>query len=282
MNIHVISESIDWLEHKSKPLFVIVALLLYVISLVQLTAEVSPITQLDEYLIGALANLSIPFGIILLQELLELVANIAESNLLSARRQFEIVLLVIVRSFFKKFDKVSGYVESGEFSDTVQESVIKIGAIIILMTLIFAFRYMAESQYLRRYLESQGKTTNAYKQILVVILISFILGYLLFVTRSFEEIAFIRLVFTGVIIIDAVFLLIAIMGDSSFASITFESSLIIALIFARFPLFVSNQLSYILSVIGVIFATTSLFLMYKVANIYHERIEAMTGSETLP
>ncbi|MFK7800982.1 MAG: hypothetical protein AB8G95_05080 [Anaerolineae bacterium] len=276
MDIHVVSESIEWLEHKSKPLFVIVALLLYVISLVQLAAEVSPLNQLDEYLIGALANLSIPFGIILLQELLELVSNISESNLLSARRQFEIVLLVIVRSFFKKFDKVSGYVEDGEFSGTVQESIVKIGAIVILMVLIFAFRYMAESQYLRNYLASQGKVTNAYKQIIVVILIVFILGYLLFVTGSFEEIEFIRLVFTGVIIIDAVFLLLAIMGESSFASITFESSLIIALIFARFPLFASNQLSYILSVIGVLFATAALFLMYKAANIHHVNIEEMT------
>ncbi|MFT5137133.1 MAG: hypothetical protein ACI8XV_002170 [Arenicella sp.] len=276
MDIHVVSESIEWLEHKSKPLFVVVALLLYIISLVQLAAEVSPLNQLDAYLVGALANLSIPFGIILLQELLELVASISESNLLSARRQFEIVLLVIVRSFFKKFDKVSGYVESGDFNDTVQESIIKIGAIIILMVLIFAFRYMAESQYLRNYV--QGQTTNAYKQILVVALILFILGYLLFGTGSFETIKFIRLVFTGIIIIDAIFLLLAILRDSSFASMTFESSLIISLIFARFPLFASNQLSYILSIIGIALATASLFLMFKSANMHHTNLNQLAES----
>ncbi len=92
MNLRIVSEWIEWLEHKTKPLFVGVALILYAISLVELASEISPITQLDEYLVGALANLSIPFGVILLQELLELVANISESNLLSARRQFEIVV----------------------------------------------------------------------------------------------------------------------------------------------------------------------------------------------
>ena len=271
MDVHVVSESIEWLEHKTKPLFVIVAIVLYAISLVQLAAEVSPLNQLDAYLVGALANLSIPFGIILLQELLELVASISESNLRSARHQFEIVLLVIVRSFFKKFDQVSGYVESGDFSSTVQEAVIKIGGILILMFLIFAFRYMSESKYLKNYLE--GQRINEYKQILVVILILFTLGYLIFVVGSFDEIEFIRLVFTGIIIIDAMFLLVAIIRDSSFVTVAFESGLIIALIFARFPLFVSNQLSVILSVIGALFATGSLYLMYQATNMYHRRLE---------
>ena len=90
----------------------------------------SPVYQLNEFLVGALANLSIPFGIILLQEMLELVANIGESTLLSARHQFEIILLVLVRSFFKKFDKVSGYVQDGELSSTVEEAIIKIISIV--------------------------------------------------------------------------------------------------------------------------------------------------------
>lgn len=267
MDIKIVSETLEWLEHKTKPIFVIVALILYGISLFTLAKEVNPMQELDAFLVGALSNLSIPFGIILLQELLELVAKTSESNLLSARHQYEIVVLVIVRSFFKKFGSVSKYVDSGTFNDTIQESMIKIAALILLGVLVFVFRYLSESQYLRNYVT--GQVTNAYKQILVVILVLFVLGYMLFVQQSFDEIDFIRLVFTGVIIIDAIFLLLAIMGNSSFEKVAFESLLIISLIFARFPLFASNRLSYILSVMGVALGTFALYLMYRSAEIHH-------------
>ncbi|MEM8862062.1 MAG: hypothetical protein AAGD96_27395 [Chloroflexota bacterium] len=276
-DIRIVAEAMEWIEHKTKPIFVVVALLMYGISLVQLASEVNPITELETYLIGALSNLSIPFGVILLQELVELVSNIPESNLLSARRQFEIVILVIIRSFFKKFDKLSGYVADGEFSSTVQEAMIKIGAIVAIMFFIWLFRRMAESEYLREY--KQGQIANEYKQILVIILICVILFSMIFVTGTFDDTEFIQLVFTGIIIIDAIFLLIAILRDSTFLTLVFESSLIIALIFARFPLFASNSLSYIMSIIGAAFATAALYLMYRVAEIL-EKEYSMSFAES--
>ena len=267
MDLKIVSETLEWLEHRTKPLFVIVALVLYAISLYRLGLEISPMKELDEFLVGALSNLSIPFGIILLQELLELVVKTSESNLLSARHQYEIVVLVIVRSFFKKFGSVSKYVNAGDFNDTIEESMVKIAALILLGILVFIFRYLSRSQYLKNYVT--GQVINAYKQILVVILVIFVLGYMLLVQQSFDEIDFIRLVFTGIIIIDAIFLLIAIMRNSSFETVAFESLLIISLIFARFPLFASNTLSYILSVMGVALGTFALYLMYRGAEINH-------------
>ncbi|MEM7335408.1 MAG: hypothetical protein AAF490_25240 [Chloroflexota bacterium] len=260
-----VSEGLKWFEHRTKPIFVIVAIALYANSLVRLAIEVSPTKELDTFLTDALGNLFIPFSVILMQEMLELIANIGENNLLSARHQFEIVVLVIVRSFFKSFEKVSGYIEDGVFSEPVRQAVIKICAIILLMFLIFAFRRMAESKYLRTYVS--GQTVNQYKQILVVILSLFVLGNMLFISGPFEETEFIRQIFTGIIIIDAMFLIIAIMRDSRFLTIAFESSLIIALVFARFPLFSSTSLSYALSVLGVGFATATLYIMYRVANV---------------
>lgn len=261
--LHKFSEGVEWVEERSKPLFVIVALLLYVVELVRLAGEYSPIQQLDAYLVQALGALSVPFGIILLQEMLELIGTIADSNLLSARRQFEIVLLVIVRSFFKKFEKVSGYVADGEFSSTVQEALVKIVAIIVFLALIFAFRRITESDLVRR--NTRRSNVNLVKQALVVLLALFVLINMLVVDRAFDDGEFIKLVFTGIIIIEAIFLIIEIAGDYSFAQLAFDASLIIALIFARFPLFTSNTLSYILSTVGVTFATLALFILYRAA-----------------
>ena len=261
MNIHTLAEGLEWLEHKTKPLFVGAALISYAISLVVLAAKINPATDLEEYLVGALGNLAIPFSIILLQEMLELITSISESTLVSAQRQFEIVVLVLVRSFFKKFDKVNEMVIAGEFGSYVREATVKVIAIVIIVALILYFRNLARTHSMRDYAK-EGRKANLWKQLLAVVLSIVVLLDMLLIMQSFDEIVFIRIVFTGLIIIDAIFLILAILKDSSFNNLAFESGVVIGLIFARFPLFSSNTLSYILSIIGIIFATLSLYLLY--------------------
>lgn len=263
MNTHALAHALEWLEEKTKPLFVVVALLLYGIEIGRIAQTLNPIENLDQFLIKALAGLSIPFGVILLQELLELVAAISESNLVSARRQFQIVLLVIVRSFFKSFAKVNDYVATAEFGTPVQEAVIKVLAIILMMALIHVFRVMSESSYLSWYAK-QGTNGNLIKQALVVLLIGIILIHQFAFADGFDTSIFIQLVFTGLIVIEALFLIISIL-KGNFGQLVLESSLIIALIFARFPLFTSNSLSYGLSIMGVSFAAVALYLFYRIS-----------------
>lgn len=340
---HMLATALEWLEHKSKPFFVAAALIAYAIEVYLLTTAPKPPENLNDFLIQALGALVTPFSIILLQEILELVAKISESNLLSARHQFEIVVLVIVRSFFKSFSKVNGYVQEGVFNETVQEAVVKVFAITILMVLIFLFRMWANSDYLYWYSE-QGKRSNLYKQALVVVLVIAALFYQIFappqnesytsheataiaqveshsdssaetkddstatsdgknkaavaastksdtdkdsaeyssesgnaegyakakdehtdfLSRYFDVFAFVSLVFTGLIVIEALFLILSILSGE-FPRLMLESGLVIALIFARFPLFVSNTLSYSLSVLGVAFAAAALYLYYRIS-----------------
>jgi hypothetical protein len=198
----------------------------------------------------------------LLQELLELVVSISHSTLRSAQRQFEIVVLVIVRSFFKNFAKVNVKVETGAFDIPVQESVIKVLAIIAMVGLIIVFKRFSEHQTMQHY-EAEGRVINLYKQSVVVAFVLLVLADLLLVANRFEELEFISLVFTGLIVIDAIFLILAILRNSHFDGLAFESSLVISLIFARFPLFTSNILSYSLSVLGVAFATASLYMLHQ-------------------
>lgn len=261
MTLHWLAEGLEWLEHKTKPLFVGAALLAYAISLVVLATQINPATHLEEYLVGALGNLAIPFGIILLQEMLELITSISDSTLISAQRQFEIVVLVLVRSFFKKFDKVNEMVVAGEFGSYVREATVKVVAIIVIVALILYFRNLAKTHSMRDYAK-EGRRANLWKQLLAVILSVVVLLDMILIMDQFDEIVFIRLVFTGLIIIDAIFLILAILHNSKFDSLAFESGLVIGLIFARFPLFTSNTLSYMLSIVGIAFATLSLYLLY--------------------
>jgi signal transduction histidine kinase len=83
------------------------------------------------------------------------------------------------------------------------------------------------------------------------------------IAGGFEGIRFVSTVFTAMIVADAIFLVIAIMRDSEFDKIAFESSLVIALIFVRFPLFTTNELSYGLSIVGMAFASASLYLFVR-------------------
>ena len=261
MNIYALAEGLKWVEHKTKPIFVGAALLSYMVSLVILAGRINPATHLEEYLVGALGNLVIPFSIILLQEMLELITSISESTLVSAQRQFEIVVLVLVRSFFKEFYKLDAMVVNGTYGTYVSESTVKAVAIIVIVALILYFRNLARTDSMQDY-ANEGRQANLAKQFLAVVLsVAVLLDMILFM-EEFDEIVFIRLVFTGLIIIEAVFLILAMLKTNHFNSLAFESGLVIGLIFARFPLFTSNILSYTLSIIGVIFATLSLYLLY--------------------
>ncbi|HSH01549.1 MAG TPA: hypothetical protein VLL52_03450 [Anaerolineae bacterium] len=261
--VHWLSEQLEWIEEESKPFFLMVALGWYFFSLYQLMFEVNPVQDLNGFLVGALSNLSIPFGVILMQEVLELIASISHSTLLSARRQFEIVILVLIRSFFKSFAKVNEYVSLGEFSPVVQASVIKVLAIIVMTALLIIFRKIASEAILKSYV-TEGRLRNEYKQlsVLLMVIVVFIL-YLIDVGRGFDNLTFISLIFTGLIVIDAVFLIVFNFRDTNFDGLLFESSLVISLIFARFPLFSTERLAYWLSIIGVSFATLSLYLLWR-------------------
>ena len=255
-----IAERLERVEENSKIFFVVTALGLYAWSLVDLSREVDILTDVNTYLVGALANLAIPFSVLLMQELLELITNISHSTLQSARRQFEIVVLVLVRSFFKSFDKLNGYVDDGSLGAPIYQAGLKVLAILVMTALIIYFVSNTTKASISDYLMA-GRTANLFKEMLVLVLVALILvGE---IRSGFEDIHFISTVFTAMIVADAVFLVIAIMRDSEFDKIIFESSLVIALIFVRFPLFTTNELSYGLSIVGMVFASLALYLFVR-------------------
>jgi len=209
MKLNWLAEKLEWIEEKSKPLFVVMALLLYGYSLVQLMLEIDLGTDLSRFLVEALANLSIPFTVILLHGLLELIASISHSNLRSAQRQFEIVLLVVVRSFFVDFAEVNTVVGESLFAEPVQKAVVKVLAIVMMTALIIYFKRWSEDRTLDQYID-KGRRLNHYKQLAVVALVLIILFNMLEVNHFFNNITFISLIFTGLIVIDAVFLILSI------------------------------------------------------------------------
>ena len=257
-----LAKGLDWFEQKTKGIFVVVALFLYAGSLVLLARQVSPVTDIDTFLVKALGNLSIPFGVILLQELLELLTAISQSTLRSTCQQFEIVALVILRSFFKDFYKLNKAVAVGDFDEPIQTALVKVVAIVLITVLIAIFRRLSERAGIeKRNAARQG--VNLSKQATVVLLGIVVLLYMLTVQRSFDVMTFMSLVFTGMIVVDAVFFLVSIMKTHEFDSLMFNGCLIVSLIFARFPLFTANTLSYTLAFVGVAFGTAVLYLFVR-------------------
>ncbi len=257
-----ISSALDWFEHKTKALFVIAALVLYAGSLVLLAQKVSPTSDLELFLVKALGNLSIPFGVILLQELLELLTTISHSALRSTCQQFEIVALVILRSFFKDFYKLNKAVAAGSFDEPVQKALVKIGALVLITVLITLFRRLSERAGIER-LSAPRQTANLLRQTTFVALILGILAYMLLGQHSFDIMTFMSITFTGMIVLDAVFFLAGTLKSHEFDSLMFNGGLVVSLILARFPLFSANMLSYALAVVGVAFATGALRLFIR-------------------
>jgi len=254
---------LNYLEHRAKPWFVGAALLSYAVALVQLARKINPVTDLDEFLVKALAALVVPFGIILLQELFELLATISESTLKATRQQFEIVVLVLVRSFFKDFYKLNKAVGAGTFSEPVQKALVKVVAILVMAVLIMVFRRLSEKAGVERQ-DAERRGANLWKQGVVILLVVGVLAKFGF-DRTFDTMDFIILVFTGMIVVDAVFFLLTILRGHEFEGLMFDGGLVVALILARFPLFAANIPAYTLSAVGVGFATACLYLFVRSA-----------------
>jgi hypothetical protein len=167
---------------------------------------------------------------------------------------------VLLRSFFKDFGELNTEVVLSLFTEPVQKAVVKLIAVALMIALIICFRRLSKKPVIKQY-GDKDHTINLYKEMTVIVLLLFSLYYLIIVDRSFSVTALITLVFTGMIVIDAIFFIISIARGHEFNKLVFEAGIVISLIFARFALFANNILAYSLSTFGVAFATGSLLLL---------------------
>ncbi|MHC4872242.1 MAG: ATP-binding protein [Planctomycetota bacterium] len=256
------SHGLETVEEKTKSLFVFVALALYAGSLIFLAQKISPVQHFDLFLIKALGNLSIPFGVILLQEFLELISTIAQSRLRATCQQFEIVALVILRSFFKEFGKLNEAVSAGLFNEPTHKALVKMVALLLVTMLILHFRKLSRRAGIHRQ-DQARQAVNQWQQLAVVVLcIGVFLQQAVF-QQSLQLMVYIAIVFTGMIVIDGLFFLWSILSSHEFDSLMFDGGLVVSLIFARFPLFAPYILSYVLAIAGIAFATVALHLFVR-------------------
>jgi anti-sigma regulatory factor (Ser/Thr protein kinase) len=248
--------------HKVSPWFVYAALVSYPVALFFVAKKVNPIDDTATFLIKALGALAVPFGIILLQEMVELLASISDSTLRSTRQQFQIVILVLLRSFFKDFDKLNKSVLAGDWSDSTTKAVVKVIAILVMMGLMIWFKRMSNKAGVER-LDALRHTSNLYKGIVMVGLSALVLVDMLAIDQTFDVLQYISLVFIGMIVVDAIFLLASFLQGHRFDDLMFDGGIVVSLIFARFPLYASNTLSVSLSIIGVAFATLCLYMLVR-------------------
>jgi len=261
--LRALARRLEKVEEKTKPVFVIVAIVFYIGCLIKLTGEINPITDFDHFLIKALAKLSVPFGIILLQEMLELLTAVPRSALQSACQQFELIALVILRSFFKDFYKLSNAIAEGEFSEPVQVAVMKVLSLVAITYLITVFNRLSKRAGVERQSTAQ-LNTNHLRQLFVLCLYAAAAVYVAAQSGwPFDIMQFIRIVFTGMIVLDALFFLGMMSKNDEFDSLMFDGNLVVSLIFARFPLFAANLVAFPMAVIGVALATGGLRLFIR-------------------
>lgn len=260
--LRTFAHRLEKVEEKTKSIFVAVAILFYLGSLVMLATEISPLTDLDTFLVKALSKLAIPFGIILLQEMFELLTAIPRSALQSACLQFELIALVILRSFFKDFYKLNAAVATGEFSEPVQIAIVKVLSLVAITYLITVFNRLIKRAGVERQSAAQ-LNANHLRQLFVIGLYIATAVYVGTCLHSFDIMTFIRIVFTGMIVLDAMFFLWMIAKNDEFDSLMFDGNLVVSLIFARFPLFAVNLVVFPMAVIGVALATGGLHLFIR-------------------
>ena len=147
-------------------------------------------------------------------------------------------------------------------SEPVQSALVKVIAILSITLLIFIFKRLSQKAGIERRGASR-RGANLWKQAVTVALCFVVLLYMLLSLRTFNIMAFISLVFTGMIVVDGVFFLWSIGRSHEFDMLMFEGGLVVSLILARFPLFAANKLSYAVAIVGVGFATAALRLFVR-------------------
>ena len=161
---------------------------------------------------------------------------------------------------FKDFSKLNIKVTSGGFSEPVQNAVVKLIAVALMIALIVCFRRLSRNPVIQKY-GNKDHTINLYKEMICIVLFVVSMVVVIMNEHRLSITALIMLVFTGMIIIDAIFFIVSIGRGHEFNRLAFEASIVISLIFARFAIFANNMLAYLLSTLGVAFATGSLFML---------------------
>jgi hypothetical protein len=218
-----------------------------------------------------LAAIYTPFSFILFYEVLMLIGALPQSTTQSIAKQYEIVSLIFMRSFFKEIAELRGLNEFVEFSPETWPVLLNVGAGLVMFLLVTVFlhaarrrkdddRPEAELAELAKFISRKKRIALALTVVLLGVAVERVIEFALGPAKVNLNSVFYTDVFTVMIVTDVLIVILSLGVSDRYELVFRNGAFVISTILIRFSLTAHSPFSALLALLGMLFGIGTLLI----------------------
>jgi hypothetical protein len=225
-----------------------------------------------------------PFSFIVFYEVLMLIGALPQSTTQSIAKQYEIVSLIFMRSFFKEIAELHGLNEFVKFSSETWPVFLNVGAGLVMFLLVTVFlhaarrrgdedRPEAELAELAKFISRKKAIALALTVVLLGVAVQRVIEFLIGPAQSNLNSVFYTDVFTAMIVTDVLIVILSVGVSDRYELVFRNGAFVISTILIRFSLTAESPFGALLALLGMLFGIGTL-LIYN----YHLEVTGVPWS----
>jgi hypothetical protein len=225
-----------------------------------------------------------PFSFILFYEVLMLIGALPQSTTQSIAKQYEIVSLIFMRSFFKEIAELHGLNEFAKFSPETWPVLLNVSAGLAMFLLVTVFlhaarrrgdddRSEAELAELAKFISRKKAIALALTVVLLGVAVQRVIEFLSGPAQVNLNSVFYTDVFTVMIVTDVLIVILSLGVSDRYELVFRNGAFVISTILIRFSLTAESPFGALLALLGMLFGIATL-LIYN----YHLKVTGVSWS----
>jgi hypothetical protein len=218
-----------------------------------------------------LAAIYTPFSFILFYEVLMLIGALPQSTTQSIAKQYEIVSLIFMRSFFKEIAELRGLNEFVEFSPETWPVLLNVGAGLVMFLLVTVFLHAArrrgdddrpgaELAELAKFISRKKTIALALTVVLLGVAVERVIEFALGPPKVNLNSVFYTDVFTVMIVTDVLIVILSLGVSDRYELVFRNGAFVISTILIRFSLTAKPPFGALLALLGMLFGISTLLI----------------------
>lgn len=259
------------------------AFILHFILLLLAQQELIPSHWYNYRAVHPISSIYTPFSVILLYEIYVLIYYLPKSISIYLGKQYEVIVLILVRKIFEELGNLSIAVNTSSFSlDAVRELVLSfIGFIILFLLVLLFYRLSGGNGDCTEYKEQKMKVyITSKKAFSLLLLLLFVVLFIkslfdmqyhslsveggVYILKKINQIFF-DTFFSALILIEVLLLLLSLNLSDRFSKVVRNSGFIISTILLKMSFMIDGLLNIVLSLLAVLFgvAIVAVYNLYE-------------------
>ena len=224
-----------------------------------------------------------PFSFILFYEVLMLIGALPQSTTQSIAKQYEIVSLIFMRSFFKEIAELHGLNEFAKFSPETWPALLNVSAGLVMFLLVTVFLHAArrrgdddrpgEHVELATFISRKKAIALALTVVLLGVAVQRVIEFLIGPAQVNLNSVFYTDVFTVMIVTDVLIVILSLGVSDRYELVFRNGAFVISTILIRFSLTAESPFGALLALLGMLFGIATL-LIYN----YHLKVTGVPWS----